>query len=89
MVVGAVPQEIHVGVAELLQRLALRMVLGDVERIGDAEAQPLAVELEAGRRIGNVQAEVPEPPDLERLREEHAADVEPAIPFRCHGGYSL
>ena len=64
------------------------MVLGDVERIGDAETQPLAVEVEAGRRIGDVQAEVPEPADLERLREQHAADVEFASGALCHD-YSL
>ncbi len=89
MVVGAVAQEIHVGVAERLQLVALGMVLGDVQRIGDAEAQPLAVEIEAGRGIGDVEAEVPEPPDLERLREQHAADVEFSVGFLCHDGYSM
>ncbi len=88
MVVGSVAQEIHVGVAELLQLVFLRMVLGDVERIGNAETQPLAVEIEAGRGIGDVQAEVAEAPDLERLREQHAADVEFASGALCHD-YSL
>src|SRR6266851_2678848 len=88
VVVGSVAQEIHVGVAEPLQLVFLRMVLGDVERIGDAEAQPLAVEVEAGRGIGDVQAEVPEPADFERLREQHAADVEFASGALCHD-YSL
>jgi len=52
MVIGAVAQEIHVGVPELPQLVAFRMVLGDVERIGDAEAEALAVEVEAGRGSG-------------------------------------
>ena len=88
MVIGAVAQEIHVGVAELLELVALRVVLGDVERIGDAEAQPLAVEVEAGRGIGDVQPEMAEAPDLERLRHHHAADVEANALFLCHDGYS-
>ncbi len=64
-------------------------MLGDVQRIGDAEAQPLAVEIEAGCGIGDVEAEVPEPPDLERLREQNAADVEFPVGFLRHDGYSL
>src|SRR3989442_14900208 len=68
VVVGSVAQEIHVGVAEPLQLVFLRLVLGDVERVGDAETQPLAVEVEAGRRTGGVQAEAPEPAGLARPR---------------------
>jgi len=63
--------------------------LNEAIKAQDAKAQPLAIEIEAGRRVGDVQAEVSEPPDLERLREHHATDVEPAIPFLCHDGYSL
>src|SRR2546426_3608955 len=89
MVVGAVAQEIHVCVAELLQFVALRVMLGDVELIGDAEAEALAIEIQAGRGIGDVQAEMTQAPDLERLRQHHAADVETSALFPCHDGYSL
>ena len=88
MMIGAVAQEIHMGVAELPQLVALRVVLGDVERVGDAEAQALAVEIEAGRGIGHVQPEMTQAPDLERLRQHHAADVEANALFLCHDRYS-
>jgi len=40
MVVGAVAQEIHVGVAEGLQLVALRVMLGDVQRIEMRKPSP-------------------------------------------------
>ena len=64
------------------------MALCDVERIGDAETQGLAVELEAGPGIGDVQTEMTQTPDLEGLRQHHSADVEASAPFLRHG-YSL
>ena len=56
---------------------------------GNSQTEPLAVEIQARRGIGDVQAEVSETADLERLLEQHAADVELSRGAFCHDGYSL
>jgi hypothetical protein len=51
--------------------------------------EALAIEVEARRRIGDVQAEMAQAPDLEGLRQQDAADVEFPVAALGHDGYSL
>src|SRR5262249_9628227 len=53
-----------------------RHALGEIDRVRNAEPEQPAVEILAALGIGDVDAEMPEPPDAERPRQLDAADVE-------------
>ena len=83
VVVGAVAHEIAVAVAEPL-------VLGEPRRareiglVRDREAEEVAIEMAALLELLDVEAEMPEPADLERPLQQDPADVV-ALAIRRHG----
>ena len=54
-----------------------------VRVIGDAKAERFAIEIQALCRISHVDAEVAEPANLERLFQQHAANVELSVAALC------
>ena len=82
MVVRAVAHEVAACVAEVVA-LGSPRHLPEVEDVGMFEAEEVPVEVTRLVHPNRVEAEVAEPPDLERSSQQHSADVE-AIPVRRH-----
>ncbi len=75
VVVGIVAHEDDPAVLEPLGHLLAPGDLLQVARVGDAEAEQLGIEIDPALQVGDIEAEMAQPPDLERLRIAHAADV--------------
>ena len=74
MVVGAVAHEIAARIAEIgIFREPRRP--REIERIRRGEAEQVAVELAALGKLLDIEAEMTEPPNLERLRQVNAANI--------------
>src|SRR5215469_7584642 len=80
VMVGAVAHEIALRPGEILgePRRARK-----IREIGDLEAEKVAVELPALLDLVQVEAEMPEPPDLERPLQHHPANIV-ALAVRHH-----
>jgi hypothetical protein len=82
VVVGSVAHEVAARIAEVVA-LGRPRHLAEVQDVGVLEAEEVAVEIPRLVHPDRVEAEVAEPPDLERSRQQHATHVE-AIPIRGH-----
>ena len=81
MVVATVVHEVALG---LLDALEGGGAPGEVEGVGDVEAEQGVVEVLAGFHVGDVEAEVAEPANLEGPVELHTADVIGALLGSVH-----
>ncbi len=75
VVIRAVAHEVAERIAEV-DVLREPRRLREVESVGHVEAEELRVELDALGELVDVEPEVPEPADLERPGQGHAANVE-------------
>ena len=87
VVVRPVAHEVAAGVAEVVA-LGRPRHLAEIQDVRVLEAEEVAVEVARLVHPDRVEAEVAEPPDLERPLQQHAADVE-AIAVGCHGPFLL
>ena len=85
VMVAAVVHEVALG---LLDALEGGGAPGEVESVGDVEAEQGVVEVLAGFHVGDVEAEVAKPTNLEGPVELDAADVIGALLGSCHWVFS-
>jgi hypothetical protein len=83
VMVGGIAGEIGRAVAEGLVFRRVSLALEGIPQVDDLEADEVGVELDHRRLILRIHPAVTEPPDLERLVHEDAADVELAFRW-CH-----
>src|SRR6185437_5279564 len=84
VMIGAVGEEEDARLFHLLRRLAHELERADIDLVGQAEAEQPRVEIDAGVEIADIETEMAEASDLERLRIDHAADIVAAA-GRAHG----
>ena len=86
VMVGIVAHEDDARVLEPLGHLLPARHLGEIARVGDAEAEETGVEVEPLVHVRDVEAEMSEAPDLERSRIANTPDVVGRRPLNCvHG----